>query len=352
MRLFAILAILSAIGGAAAFAGLYSFNHFAEIEREFAGQCEPVRGVPGPEDIQIDGDRNLAFVTSLDRRSKGARGAIHIFDLDDPLAAGGWRDRTDGTPTEFRPLGLDYYEDDDVRRLFVVNEAESSVELYDVLEEGALVHLETFTERRLNSPNNVVAVGPRSFYVTNDVKPGRNTLLGSLHFLMRTGSGEVLYTDGTVWRVVARDLQFANGIEINGAGDRLYVAESAAAAIRIFERDTATGALALFESIRLEASPDNISLDDMDNLWVAARPKPLTASLFANRQSSSTSPSAVIRIGAGKAPETIYQDSGDELSAATTAAHLGRKLIIGALKDDKFLICDLPIRPENSTHTP
>ena len=352
MRLFAILALLLVLAGAGAFAGLHSFNHFAEIEREFAGQCEPVRGVPGPEDIQIDSDRNLAFVTSLDRREKDARGAIHIFDLDDPLAADGWRDRTDGAPEAFKPLGLDYFEDGDARRLFVVNEAGNSVELFDVTSEGALVHLETFAERRLNSPNNVVAVGPRSFYVTNDVKPGRNTLLGSLHFLMRTGSGEVLYTDGTIWRAVAGDLRFANGIEVNAAGDRLYVAESAAATVRIYERDQATGALAPVETIKLAASPDNMSLDDADNLWIAARPKPLAVSAFANGRTKAVAPSAVIRISADGEPETIYRDGGDELSAATTAAHLGRKLLIGALKDDKFLICDYPIRPEHSTTTP
>ncbi len=341
MRLAAFIIVLTVLAGAAAYATLNAFNHFDEIERSFAGQCTPVAGIAGPEDIQIDAVRSRVFISSRDRRTKEARGAIHVFDIANPLGDEGWRDMTMGAPTQFEPLGIDYFEDGEVRRLFVVNEAGKSVELFDVKNDGMLVHLETFAERRLTSPNNVVAIGRRSFYVTNDVQPGRNTRIGRIHFLTRQASGQVLFTNGTSWRVAAEGLRFANGIETSADGAHIYVAETAGSAVKVYDRDKQSGALTLAETIRLDASPDNISMDEAGALWVAALPQPLSLPSHAGNPKK-RAPSEVIRIDADGAPQTVYRDNGRELSASTAAARLGRTLIIGALYDEKFLICDLP----------
>jgi len=350
MRFSVFVVLILGLLGAGAVLNLHSFNHFKVIERSFDGQCEPVRGIPGSEDIQIAGGRR-AFISSRDRRGGAERGAIHIFDLDEPLAADSWRDRTNGQPAVFKPLGIDYFEDSDVRRLFVVNEANAAIEMFDVQDNGDLVHLETFAERRLNSPNNVVAVGRRSFYVTNDVRPGRNTLLASLHFLSRTGSGEVLFTDGTVWRVVADGLRYANGIELSADQKRLYVAETAAAALMVFDRDTVTGSLTAIDTIELDSAPDNISIDAEGALWVAALPKPLAVSRFA-KNADVKAPSQIWRIREGERLVIIYRDNGEELSASTAAAHIGGTLLIGAVHEDKFLYCQLPGQSDEASTTP
>lgn len=341
MRFVSVIVVLLLLGGGAIYAGLRSFNHFAEIERVFAGQCEPVQGIVGPEDIHIDARRSRAFISSLDRRTGDARGAIHIFDLDDPLSDSAWRDQTSGEPAAFEPFGLDYYDDGEVRRLFVVNQANNSVEMFDVSADGALMHLETFTERRLTSPNSVVATGRRSFYVTNDVRPGRSSRMGDLHFLTRAASGQVLYTDGTVWRVAAEGLRFANGIDLSPDGSHAYVAETAGGAIQVFERNLETEALAHIDEIKLDAAPDNLMVDEAGVVWIGALPKPLTAPRH-KLNPDILSPSQVIRIDADGRPRTVYRDDGEELSASTTAARLGRTLLIGALYDEKFLICRLP----------
>ena len=341
MRIFGFFAVLLLFAGAAIYGGLRSFNHFAEIDHVFEGQCTPVRGIIGPEDIQIDPRRSRAFISSLDRRADNVRGAIHIFDLNNPLSEGTWRDRTGGEPVAFEPFGMDFYDDGEVRRLFVVNQANNGVEMFDVAGDGALTHLETFTERRLTSPNSVVAVGRRSFYVTNDVRPGRSSRMGDLHFLTRAASGQVLFTDGTIWRIAAEGLRFANGIDISPDGARAYVAETAGGAVQLFERNTETGALAPAGEIKLDASPDNLMVDEAGAVWIAALPKPLTTPRH-RANPETLSPSQVIRIGADGKPRTIYRDNGEELSASTTAARLDRTLLIGGLYDETFLICGLP----------
>ena len=342
MRIFALLLVLVALIGAAIGGLLQTFGHFRSIEREFTGQCLPVTGVSGPEDMAIVRNNGLVFISSLERRMPEARGAIHLFNPANPLAAGGWQDVTNGSPETFRPLGISYFEDSSYRRLFVVNEAVNGVELYDVGEDGTLVHLESFTERRLTSPNNIVAVGPSSFYVTNDVNPGRGTLTGTVQFLTRQASGEVFFSDGKIWQQVASGLRFANGIAISPDGEQIYVAEMTGNSIVGFSRDTRTNALNPSGQLyNLTFSPDNISIDEDGRIWVAGLPKPLSVPRHESNPEN-LAPSQVAMIKPSSDAKTVYLDDGSELSASTVASYIGDVLLIGALYENKFLLCDLP----------
>lgn len=340
------LALLLALAGGATVFTLNQFNHFATVENRFAGTCVPVTGVAGPEDIEAASASGRAFVSSLDRRAgEDARGAIFSVLIDDPLDSENWRDRTGGLPEKFRPLGLKYYEQGDVRRLFVVNEAKKSVEIYDVAANGDLAHLESFSERRLTSPNDVVAVGPRAFYVTNDVDAGRSSLLGKVQFVSRAPTGKIYYFDGVSMRLAADGLRFANGVALNQRASRLYAAETAGQALRVYDRDPDTGTLTLAKIEPLPAAPDNINVAWDGALWIGAQPKPLAAPFFA-RNPAVAAPSVVIRYvdkeGVAAPMTEIFSDRGELISTASVAAVSGSRLLIGALFDDKYLICSLP----------
>lgn len=341
IRLIVILLLL-VVAAAASLAGvLFSFNHFDEIERAFDGRCTPVTGIPGPEDIALTPDRDRAFISSLDRRASDARGAIHAFDVTDFLADGAWRDMTDGAPEIFQPLGLSYWEGEGAKRLFVVNAAANSVELYDVGPGGALAHLETFTDPLITSPNNVAGVGPRSFYVTNDVKDGRGALLGDLYFLLRAGRGQVIFVEDARRRIVADGLQFANGVALSPDGSSVYVAEMTGDMIRVFDRNSENGALSHRASIATPAAPDNLTVDPEGVIWAAGSPKPLSLALHGGDEQN-LAPSSVMRVSPEGVVDVVYRDTGAELSAATVAARTRAGLMIGALYENKFLICELP----------
>ncbi len=340
MRLIAILLLLLGAAGAGAWLTLRSFNHFGTVTRAFEGVCTPVSGVAGPEDMALDPGKGRVFISSLDRRDPEARGAIHIVDPADPLAAEGWRDMTDGAPADFLPLGLDYYEKGGVGRLFVVNAVNNAVEIFDVAEDGALTHLNTLTERRLTSPNNVTAMSVDTFYVTNDVKAGRDTNIGKFQFLTRAGEGEVFYFNGVAWSVVASGLRFANGVAATEDGGEIYVAETAGKAIRVFARNVDSGALRRIRTVRTPVAPDNLTVDADGVLWAAGMPKPLGLPRHA-ANTEALAPSAVMRVDEGGAA-MVYLDDGSELSASSVAARVGDALMIGALYEHKFLLCDLP----------
>ena len=341
-----VIALLLALAGGATFVTLRAFNHFGEVENRFSGVCTPVTGVAGPEDIEPMAATGRAFVSSLDRRAgPAARGAIYSVLVEDPLDSQNWRDRTAGAPARFHPLGLNYFQNGDVRRLFVVNEAAKAVEIYSLDETGDLLHLESISEKRLTSPNEVIAVGPRSFYVTNDVEGGRSTWLGKAQFLTRAAAGKIYYFDGVSMRLAADGLRFANGVALNAAGTRLYAAETAGPSLRIYDRDTQTGALALARVETLPAAPDNITIAWDGALWIGAQPKPLMIPLF-ERNIQSKAPSLVIRYvddeSAASPMTEIFSNDGAMISTASVAAVAGNRLLIGALLDDRYLICDLP----------
>ena len=337
--------LLAAFAGAALFT-LQNFNHFKPVESRFSGTCEPVTGVPGPEDIEVTPTRDRAFISSLDRRAgKYARGAILAVLVSDPLDSENWRDRTDGKPSRFRPLGVSYFESGDVRRLFVVNEATKSVDLFDVAPNGDLTFVESIAERRLISPNDVAAVGPRSFYVTNDLDADAGSILARFQFLSRAATGTVFYYDGVSMRVAADGLRYANGVALNQRRTRLYVAETSGQALKIFNRDAQNGALTLVAVKPLPAAPDNITVAWDGSIWIGAQPKPLSVPL-AQRDPAFRSPSLVIRYfdkeGVASPMSEVFSDAGDLISTASVAAISGGKLLIGALLDSKYLICDLP----------
>ncbi len=339
------LALLLALAGGAVAYTLYSFNHFEDVEDRFAGSCSPVTGVAGPADIETIGASGRAFVSSLDRRDAGARGAIFSVLIDDPLDSENWRDRTLGTPSAFRPLGFNYYEEGDVRRLFVVNGATKAVDIFAVSSDGDLKLLESIAERRLTSPNDVVAVGPRSFYITNDIEAGRASLMGKIEFLTRSASGKVYYFDGVSMRVAADGLRFANGIAKSADGARIYVAETTGPSLRLFDRDQETGVLRQTAIEMLPAAPDNITVAWDGALWIGAQPKPLATTLV-EQNAQKSAPSLVIRfVDNREKPSTlteIFSSDGGLISTSSVATIAGRRLLVGALFDDRYLICDLP----------
>jgi arylesterase/paraoxonase len=334
------------VAGAGALALLNFVDRGRRPAPDFAGACTPVTGIVGPEDLEIDDLGRRAFISSVDTdasEGRPRRGGIYVFSVDDPLADGAWRDRTGGAPARFRPIGVSYFSNGEAHRLFVANAAARSVEMFDVSEEGELRLVETFKERRLTSPNDVVATGPRSFYVTNDFDPGRESALGRLQYLFRTASGRVMQFDGVAWRPAAEGLRYANGIAMRRDGKRLYVAETTGAAVRVYDRDPRTGDIAHAKTVRLPAAPDNLNIDHSGSWWIGARPKTLLPPDFGSARAPSAS--LVYRLDdipeMSSTAEAIFVDDGERIAASTVAARLGPMLLIGSPIEKKFLICTL-----------
>ncbi len=315
------------------------------IEPHFAGICRPVAGVAGPEDLTVDPETRVAWVSSFDRaaaeRGESGRGAIYAYALgeDDATPV----NATPEAPADFHPHGISLWQGGGGRdSLFVVNHAAGrhSIEIYDIVM-GRLVHRRTLADPLLVSPNDVVTVSPDRFYVTND--HGRPEGFGRvLEEWLRLPLASVVYFDGSRFVEAATGIRMANGIQASPDGRTLYVAASLGREVRVYDREPESGALELRERIPLGTVPDNIELDAEGALWIAAHPKVLQLVRY-NAGRVATVPSQVLRVVRGTTGrwqvEEVLLDRGDALSAASTAAPHASRLLVGAIRDSKFLDC-------------
>ncbi len=320
-----------------------SFRQFETIEAAGDLDCTPVIGVYGPADIEPVAGTKEAYLSSYDRRGKAERGAILRFDTANPLESRSWRDRTAGTPRQFVPMGIDLYQDQvldgrRLERLFVVNSAGPEVLIYDIDTDGDLVLRERLTDPRLVSPNDVVATGPRSFYVTNETSTVRESWRGRLEFLLGLRTGQILHYDGNSWSDVASDMAFPNGLALSEDGETLFVAQTRAKTLSQFDRDPETDVLAPKGGLSLQTFPDNLSIDDEGSVIIGTIPQPFSFEAY-GKGLREKAPSALVRVNKAGTVETIFQDPGEELSAATVGVHLDETLLIGSRAADRFLMC-------------
>jgi arylesterase/paraoxonase len=331
--------IVVTVAGSAA--GLWGYLKFAGDEPHFAGTCESFELGESAEDIQLDRERGLAYLSLIDRLSlaKGdpVQGWIGTLDLNaaDPKVTPALID----PPAHFRPHGVSLHIDSHGQRsLFVINHPLNRgsepefVELFEEIEPGRFRHARTFSDELIASPNDIVAVGPAQFYVAND---------------SNSGLTQLVFIDGDDARAVADDIASGGGINVSADGLTLYIAETSGKAIRIMRRDPADGSVETIGRVDVGTSPDNIDVAADGSLWIGAHSN--IVALVMHFIMGADAPSQVLRMevdaegnGLGDSNiEEIYLNRGEEISASSVGVTYDNKLLIGSITARKILICEM-----------
>jgi arylesterase/paraoxonase len=152
----------------------------------------------------------------------------------------------------------------------------------------------------------------------------------------------VLYYDGTNFKVVAGGLRYANGINRSPDGSRIYVASVTGRSVVVYQRDARSGALSEVAEVGLGTGPDNIEVDLEGNLWIGAHAKLLTFLSHAS-DPAVDAPSQVIKITPQGNDQfqvdEVFLSDGSDMSGSSVAARHGNRLLIGPVMDDRFLDC-------------
>ena len=340
VRLSIVLAVVAGVFAVWAF---HRTGELRSLEPLSVGTCTRVEGAPGAEDIVLHAASGTAFVSSLDRWALSAGEPVNgrIFAYD--LAARSLTDVTPYEPAVFRPHGLALYEEDGELLLFVVNHPGATEHTIEILRYDGVRfhHVHTVEDDLLVSPNDVVAVGPRSFYATND----HGAAAGWRYFVedvLNQARGTVVYWDGEKMSSIAGGLAYANGIAASRFGREIYVAGTTHGVLYVFSRDGDTGALGRPHEIDLGTGADNLTVDRHGMLWIAAHPKLMTHFRY-RRGLTDRSPSQVLWVDTGGATDPpvrpVYLNLGEEISASSVAVPHGDRLLIGSVYES-FVDCE------------
>lgn len=324
---------------------------FKDIRPHFSGtEQRHALPVAGPEDLAFDRISGLAFVSVDDRRANLVKpgsvpGAILLFN---PLAdTPSFRNVTPVGMSDFHPHGISLWRSPEGRvLLFAVNHLQQpaghAVERFE-WRNDSLIHLEQIIDPELmTSPNDVLAVDERRFYVTNDhgyPKPG---LSRTLEDYLQRAISYVNYYDGKAMRQVATDIAYANGINRSPDCRRIYVAATTGRKVITFDVDSMDGSLKKIRETDMGTGVDNIEVDEAGNLWIGCHPQLLKFVAHA-ADSSKKSPSQVLRLkplsDGGFRTEEIYLNDGVKYSGSTVAVPVAGKMLVGSVFEPTLLVC-------------
>jgi hypothetical protein len=327
---------------------LYVYPGFLiPVSSHFDGSCKAIPLEQNAEDLRVDPVSGLVYLTYYSGIS-GSTGTVMLVDLN--AAEPHVRAALSTEPERFAPSGLSLYTPaTGAKRLFVTSRTQlgnHAVVIFDQSPTGAFTPVETIRDSLLWSPTAIVAVGPRQFYVVNQLgfKRAYEGEKANVGDRLRGNQSTVVYYDGEQMKIVAGELRLASGIAVSPDGQKAYVAESAGGRITVFDRNIASGALTRAGQIRIRgASPHNITVDADGMLWVGAHPHAVPFMEFLLDQDD-RAPTQVLKINPAAEPEKqveeIYVNDGEELSAGTVAASRnGGEFVVGSRTDHKLLTC-------------
>jgi arylesterase / paraoxonase len=218
-----------------------------------------------------------------------------------------------------------------------------TVEVFEQQSDQLFHHQRTVRDVLFVHPNDLAAVGPDQFYLAND-SGAHHGFTRALEFLLQLGWSNLVYYDGTHVSVSVADRASVNGVAASADGLKLFVAETAARQVLIFDRDTETGTLYWSGLIELPGAPDNLDLAEDGSLWVAAHPN--IWAVMRNASAGTPAASMILKLAApvnGFAkPQPIYVNDGTEISVGSVGVEFRGRLVIGSFTDRKLLVCPLP----------
>ncbi|MSO99072.1 MAG: SMP-30/gluconolactonase/LRE family protein [Rhodospirillaceae bacterium] len=342
----AIGALLGAVVVLIAFvAGMYITRSGMLIDRgpEQTTACSAIDGQgKSGEDILIDRERGLALVSWRDRRTQSL-GTIGRIDLNAPEPK--IESALLADPPEFRPHGMSLFIGPDGQRiLFAISHPTGKphrVEIFEANADGLYEHKQTIEDPLLIRPNDLVAVGPRQFYVAND-SGAKNGLDGMRETVFGAAFAQVTYFDGAKFSVALDGAASPGGIAVSADLATIYLAETQGKRISAFKRDATNGALSEIGTAPLPSLPDNIDVAADGSLWVVAHANAI-ALIRQFTDPTKVAPTQVFRIPADTmTARQVFFTTGNAISAGSIAATVGDKMLLGSITDKKVMLCQRP----------
>lgn len=321
---------------------------FAEVEPVDYGQCAIVPGPVGPEDVTIDEQRKLAFI-SVDAKREYLKtghpdnsnmGSIWTLALDAPASNVAAQPMQHDLEGPFHPHGISLFENE----LYVVNHVskyDHSVEVFEIVSSTELKLRRSIRFDEMVAPNDLVVFAKDQFFVSNDHAHPRGTIWEKVEVFLTLPWSTVAYFDGSQGHIVVDGLRLANGVALSADQRTLYVAESTRSSLSRYRRGDSMKDWLKYDEINIAAAIDNLEWYGDNILLTGAHSKPIDF-LQHSLDPNHPSPSKVVAIdvsGPSMSMQTLLHDDGRLVSGASAAARYGKELFVGVVFDEQLLRC-------------
>ena len=270
------------------------------------------------------------------REGKDVHGALYLLDYQtDPPVSTNLTSHFE--KKDFHPHGISFYHDldDSTKWVFAVSHGDDGhvIERFQFTD-SSLIHVESITHGKIASPNDLVAVGKRQFYFTNDHDQAGNIDRWKDYLLI--GTAQIGFYDGKDVEILHTGLGYSNGINISKDKKHLFVANSIDLNVVIYDRNDGHKKVG---EIPCGTGVDNIELDENGHLWIGSHPQSLKF-VAHSKDAAERSPSQVLKIELNTTDfsksivEEVYLNDGNPLSASSVAAVDGDILMMGCVFDD------------------
>lgn len=326
------------------------YGQFRHVGADPRYRCSRIDGIVRGEDIAVDQARQQAFISAAGRPGDAGTRGIYRIDLERENAVANIT--PSALPFELNPHGISLLiNTDGTRSLFVIHHAAAgdAVIIFDVSDAGSLDLQHVIKGDALTVANDVVAIGRKEFYLTNSSRPGYDASSYFARMRMFLGweaSGNVVYFDGTAFRVVADGLVFANGINSSPDRNLIYVAELFANRLAVFSRRAPDAQLTRVASVSLPGSPDNIDVSPDGEVFIAAMPRAMEDWSHLVYGNAKRAPVQIVKVepGSGWRVTPLWTDDGSMITTATVGAPVARvgahyHFLVGTVADDHLLSC-------------
>lgn len=320
----------------------YSTGFFRAIENRFDGEVVKEIGLKGAEDIVVSDDGTFAIISATARKTfppiEQELGGLYLMEL----TSGDFiiKHLTPNFGLPFAPHGISMFRKDSVSTIAAVNHTVDghTIEFFE-LANGKLTHIRTEKSSKFISPNDIVLLDEKRYYVTNDhgYEHGIGRLVEEYGNL---AISNVLYYDGVEHHIAADGISFANGINYDAERNLIYVASPRRFCVKVYKPQQ-DGTLEFVEDIPCGTGVDNIEFDENGNLWIGCHPDLLHFASYAKRKKD-ISPSEIIKVEYRAKDDytvtSVYENDGSQLSATSVATPFNDLIFAGTVKDDKMLI--------------
>jgi arylesterase / paraoxonase len=347
MKIFKILILLIVIFlGWEVYQTLKKGGVFSTLKSIGTSNEKIIVSPPGVEDLTIDQETGVAYLSSQNRRDKKSTGDIFLMNTNDTTVF--FKNLTAQIGlSEFRPHGLSFLKTKNGKKfLFVVSHKNESSEVikFEILKDSLLL-INKFKSSEFVSPNDILAIGENQFYITND-HSRKNDLLRVIGDYIKFPSGNVVYFDGQKAKIVSDGIAYANGINLSKDKNTIFVTSTSTNTLYAFKPNIQSFQLELVEKHETKFPPDNIELDNDGTLFIACHPKIFEFTAHAKNEKSKSS-SAVITVNYDENSKNkfiekiIYVNNGHSLSGSSTATPFTKagknKILIGSVFENKIL---------------